>query len=237
MISTNINSDPRYPLFEKLIETVMNDKPQNPFETIELDVRQYSDTAWFEYEQKHIFNDVPQVVGFSSMLKKAGDHFTFDYVGKPLLIVRGKDNIIRCFLNVCRHRGVRLSNAEGVSKALTFSCQYHHWSYDLKGNLIFVPAEEGFPGLDKSCKSLKEIAVEEAHGFIWVNPKLGGRIDLNNFLGNIADDLDNFGLGGGHFFKQSTHICKANWKLLIEAFQDGYHVTRLHKKTVGEFFC
>jgi phenylpropionate dioxygenase-like ring-hydroxylating dioxygenase large terminal subunit len=102
--------------------------------------------------------------------------------------------------------------------------------------LIFVPAEEGFPDFDKSCRSLKEVPLVEAHGLIWVNPNLEGNIDLPNFLGNIADDLDNFELKEGHYFKQSSHTCKANWKLLVEAFQDGYHVTRLHKKTVGEFF-
>tara|TARA_Y100000385_G_C13090086_1_gene638305 strand:- start:1064 stop:2236 length:1173 start_codon:yes stop_codon:yes gene_type:complete len=236
MIATETSTDPRYGLFQELIDTVKNDRPQYPFETIELDVRQYTDESWFQYEKEQIFDDVPIVVGFSSMLKNSGDHFTFDHLDKPLLIVRAKDGQVKCFLNVCRHRGVRLSNADKISQTKTFSCQYHHWTYDLNGSLIFVPAEEGFPGFDKSCRSLKEVPIKEAHGLIWVNPNLDSRIDIQDFLGNIAVDLEEFGLNEGYFFKQSKHVCKANWKLHIEAFQDGYHVTRLHKKTVGGFF-
>ena len=219
-----------------MIDTVKDDVPQVPFRIIEIDTRQYTDRLRFNQEIEHVFSDVPLIVGFSSMLRKPGEHFTFDHAGKPLLIVRGKDNRLRCFLNVCRHRGVRLSNSKEVSDTRTFACQYHHWTYDLEGKLIFVPAEEGFPDLDKSCRALKELAIEEAHGFIWVNLHANGEINLSEFLGNISIDLDEFGMAGDFYFKQSTHVCQANWKLLIEAFQDGYHVTRLHKKTVGEFF-
>jgi phenylpropionate dioxygenase-like ring-hydroxylating dioxygenase large terminal subunit len=236
MESTFINTDPRYPLFQKLIDTVKNDKPQIPFETFELDVRQYIDETWFEHEKKNIFSDSPQIVGFSSMVSEPGDHFTIDYLGPPLLIVRGKDQKLRCFLNVCRHRGVRLSNSDQVSKTKTFSCEYHHWTYDLEGRLIFVPAEEGFPDFDKGCRSLKEVPLAEAYGIIWVNPNINGQIDLDSYLGNIGKDLEEFEFEEGYFFKQSIHKCKANWKLHIEAFQDGYHVTRLHNKSVGGFF-
>ena len=236
MENIDTTTDPRYALFQQLINAVKNKQPQVPFETTEIDIRQYTDEAWFDYEKTHIFSDVPLIIGCGAMLKEAGDHFTLDHAGKPLLIVRGKDGKLRCFLNVCRHRGVRLSNAEEVAKARTFSCQYHHWTYDLEGKLIFVPSEEGFPELDKSCRALKELAIEEKYGFIWVNPKVGGSINLDQFLGNLAVDLDKFGIAESHYFKQATHICNANWKLIIEAFQDGYHVTRLHNKTVGKFF-
>ena len=230
------NIDPRYALFKKLIETVKNDKPQFPFETFELDVRQYTDEDWFDHEKKALFRNTPQIVGFSAMVKESGDHFTIDHLDVPLIVVRGKDQILRCFLNVCRHRGVRLSNSEEVSNTKTFSCQYHHWTYDLAGNLIFIPAEEGFPSFDKTCRSLKEIPLAEKHGLIWVNPGSESNLNIDSFLGNIAIDLKEFDLESGYFFKQSVHVCKANWKLLIEAFQDGYHVTRLHKKSVGGFF-
>jgi Rieske 2Fe-2S family protein len=228
--------DPRYALFQKLVDQAKNKQQPAPFKMTELDTRLYTDEAWFQREMKHIFQDVPLIIGFSCMLPQPGDHFTFDHAGKPMLLVRAKDGKIRCFLNVCRHRGVRLANSPEVSKGRAFTCRYHHWTYDLTGKLIFVPTEESFPGLDKSCRGLKELPVEEEHGFIWVNPRAEGEIDLPGFLGNIASDLDHFGLAGSYFFKQSVHEIKANWKLLIEAFQDGYHVTRLHNKSVGGFF-
>lgn len=236
MNPTVINTDPRYTLFQQLIDSNVNKQPQPPLTVTELDIRRYLDEDWWEKEKAALFSDVPLIIGFSSMLKEPGEHFTFDLAGKPMLIVRGKDGQLRCFLNVCRHRGVRLANSPTISKLRTFACQYHHWTYDLTGKLIFVPSDESFPNLDRSCRSLVPLPIEEAHGFIWVNPNQNGTIDLANFLGNIAVDLDGFGIAQNHFYKQKIHTVQSNWKLIIEAFLDGYHVTRLHNKTVGGFF-
>lgn len=229
-------NDPRYALFETLIDCVTENRPHQPYQVSEIDTRFYTDNDWFEHEQNTIFDDVPLILGPSTMLTEPGQHFTHDHTGKPILVVRGRDKKLRAFLNVCRHRGVRLANAPTVSRKPTFTCPYHHWTYGLDGTLTNVPVEESFPGLDKSCRNLVQLPCEEAHGLIWVNPNKDGEINLPDFLGDIADDLDNFGLKDDYFFKQTVQTRKANWKLIVEAFQDGYHVTRLHKNTVGGFF-
>ena len=229
-------NDPRYALFETLIECVTENRPQEPHQISEIDVRFYTDDDWYQHEQQTIFSDVPLILGPSSMLIEPGQHFTHDHAGKPILVVRGRDKKLRAFLNVCRHRGVRLADAPQVSRKPTFTCPYHHWTYGLDGTLANVPVEESFPELDKSCRNLVQLPCEEAHGLIWVNPNKNGEIKLEQFLGNIATDLDNFGLKDDYFFKQTVQTRKANWKLIVEAFQDGYHVTRLHKNTVGGFF-
>ncbi len=228
--------DPRYDLFETLIGCVTENRPQKPHQTSEIDVRFYTDDDWYAHEQDTIFNDVPLILGPSTMLTEPGQHFTHDHTGKPILVVRGRDKKLRAFLNVCRHRGVRLADAPTVSRKPTFTCPYHHWTYGLDGTLTNVPVEESFPELDKSCRNLVQLPCEEAHGLIWVNPNKDGAINLPEFLGNIADDLNNFGLEQDYFFKQTVQTRKANWKLIVEAFQDGYHVTRLHKNSVGGFF-
>ena len=236
MHPTVMDTDPRYTLFQKLIDSNVNKETQSPHNVTELDIRRYLDEDWLEKEKAMLFSGVPLIIGFSSMLKEPGEHFTFDLAGKPMLIVRGKDGKLCCFLNVCRHRGVRLANSREISKLRTFACQYHHWTYDLTGKLIFVPSDESFPNLDRACRSLVPLPIKEAHGFIWVNPNQNGSIDLANFLGNIAIDLDGFNIVQNYFFKQKIHTVQSNWKLIIEAFLDGYHVTRLHNKTVGGFF-
>ena len=233
---TDTIKDPRISLFEDLLSIIKEDRPQKPHSITKVPVGQYYDPHWFAHEWSEIFTKNPIVVGVSSMIANPGDHFTNDLLGIPLLVVRGKDGRLRCFHNVCRHRGVRLSNNQTVGSTKTFSCPYHHWTYDLEGRLIFVPAEEGFPDLDKSCYSLKEVPLVEKYGLIWVNPYSDESIDIDDFLGNIAFDVEDFGLNSAHFFKQNIHNNSANWKLHIEAFQDGYHVTRLHNKTVGGFF-
>ncbi len=234
MIATE---DPRVKLFGTLVDVVRKDRPQFPFQISKAPVGQYTDPRWFSHEWQTIFKQSPIIAGVSCLVPEPGDHFTNDLLGVPLLIARGKDGRLRCFHNVCRHRGVRLSNADQVERKKTFSCPYHHWTYDLEGRLIFVPAEEGFPNLDKNCLSLKEVPLVEKYGLIWVQPYSETAINIDEYLGNIVVDLDRFGLAKSYFFRQNTHYCKANWKLHIEAFQDGYHVTRLHNKSVGGFFA
>ena len=193
----------------------------------------YTDERWFKREQQYLFAGSPLVVGHTSMLRNSGDHFVHDHSGKPLLVVRGKDEKIRAFLNVCRHRGVRLSNADNVENRSTFVCPYHNWIYELDGALRKVPLKEDcFPELDPQCHDLKELPLHVFEGLILV----GGEDSLPKDLQSLQQDFQAFGLADHSFFRQSVTTKKANWKLIIEAFLDGYHVVRLHRKPVGPLF-
>ncbi|PRC59305.1 2Fe-2S ferredoxin, partial [Mycobacterium sp. ITM-2017-0098] len=61
---------------------------------------------------------------------------------ESVLLVRGRDGLLRAFLNVCRHRGAQLCSdadgAEGVVKR-TLRCPYHSWTYALDGKLVAAP--------------------------------------------------------------------------------------------------
>lgn len=59
---------------------------------------------------------------------------------------------------------------------------------------------------------------------------------LDDHLAGLGADLDTFELADFAFFKQSIKPINCNWKLIQDAFLDGYHVVRLHKNTVGPFF-
>lgn len=196
----------------------------------------YLDEERLHVEREELFQKAPIIVGHTGMLHKAGDHFTFDHLGKPLLIVRGQDDDIRVFLNVCRHRGTRLSNSEEVSRKPNFVCPYHNWIYGLDGALDHVPLEESFEGQDLSCRSLKQLPCQVENGFIYVSLDPEAKPDVTASLGEISKDFAALNMGSQYVFARSVRTKKTNWKLILEAFEDGYHVIRLHRNTVGPMF-
>ena len=53
-------------------------------------------------------------------------------------MIRGKDQEIRVFHNVCSHRGLKILNEPCTLKNV-LRCPYHSWSYDFKGSLVATP--------------------------------------------------------------------------------------------------
>ena len=196
----------------------------------------YTDPDRYASEVKNIFNTSPVIVGHVSQIPRKGDHFTCDHLGQPLLIVRGQDEQVRVFYNICRHRGVRLVSKEGVGRKPSFVCPYHNWTYGLDGQLNHIPCVETFKNDEVENRHLVEVRSGIAGGFIFANLGTDGPTDMSEFLGEISGDFDALGMGDQVFFKQTTRTTKANWKLIIEAFQDGYHVVRLHRNSVGPLF-
>ncbi|MCB1689180.1 MAG: aromatic ring-hydroxylating dioxygenase subunit alpha [Halioglobus sp.] len=223
-------------VFSHLLEEYREGRAAPPFQA-KVDTRFYTDPAWFEKEKAALFSDGPILVGHVAMLKSNGDTFTHDHLGKPIMVVRAGDGEIRAFLNVCRHRGVRLVNSDEVINKTSFVCPYHNWTYGLDGALKHIPLhEESFAGLDAQCHSLKALPLAICEGLIFVNPDPLGSIDLEKHMGMVKADFAAFGMADHVFFRQTVTTLKTNWKLLVDAFQDGYHVTRLHRKTVGPHF-
>ncbi len=201
-----------------------------------LPVSLYTDEDRFRAEQDNIFAKAPIVIGHASQLPRKGDHFTFDHLGQPLLVARGQDEQIRVFYNVCRHRGVRLVSRDGVNRKPSFVCPYHNWTYGLDGALNHVPCLETFKEEEVSNRHLIELPTAVSGGFIYACLDADNTMDMPTFLGDIESDMDALGMGEQKFFRQSTRVTKSNWKLIVEAFQDGYHVVRLHRNSVGPLF-
>src|SRR6185312_6761796 len=64
----------------------------------------YRDAGVYQDERKHIFGRSWLFLGHESQLAEPGAYIAVTLAGYPLLAVRGKDNVIRAFHNVCRHR-------------------------------------------------------------------------------------------------------------------------------------
>jgi phenylpropionate dioxygenase-like ring-hydroxylating dioxygenase large terminal subunit len=192
---------------------------------------------YFELEREKIFRRTWLNVGRIDELPKPGSYIVKDIelLRTSLLFVRGEDDVVRAFHNVCRHRGNRLVG-RCSGKAKGFACNFHGWTYDLEGKLVFVPDEGEFPCLEKTKLGLPPVATEVWQGFIFINLDPEPQQSLVEYLGEIGKDLEGYPFDSMEPVVTYFVDLKANWKVWVDAFQEGYHVPFVHKASVPKGF-
>lgn len=196
----------------------------------------YNSAAYQERELEQLWLRTWQIAGRAEELPQPGDWKVHTIYDQSFVLVRGKDGVIRGFVNACRHRGNRLCHGKGRSKL--FLCPYHNWSYDLDGKLLALPhpdfagATEEFAG-PKEDLGLIPVSVECFGGFIFLNPDPHAP-PLEEFLGPAKEVLDAYRMEDWVVAGPNVReTLECNWKVVIDAFGEGYHVHGVHRELIG----
>jgi choline monooxygenase len=185
----------------------------------------YTEAAALAAEKEKIFARSWQVVGHHDKAANAGDYFTTELIGEPLLIVRGSDGKLRGFYNVCRHRAG--PPAEGCGSRKLFRCGYHGWTYDLQGALISATEMEGVEGFRAEDFALMSVRVEEWFHFIFVNLDRDAR-PLPEVLSELPRQAEKFPFSGMKLFERRIYEMECNWKTYVDNYLEGYHLPSVH---------
>ncbi len=206
--------------------------------TYQIDAKRYTSREQLEKEKEIIFKNYPIVVGPAAQLKATGDYFLHDLTGLPIMVIKGKDGNIRAFLNMCRHRGVRLLEEKKGQIKRSIVCPYHAWFYDTHGCLKGIFHSQGFNNVNAESHSLIELDCWARMGLVFVvpNPQLKGRYDIDQWLQEVYAITEGFDFGDciPYHFKSEQLAC--NWKLLVDGSLEGYHFKIAHARTIGPYF-
>ena len=217
-------------LLERLRANVDSGLPDMCDAPMKVPATAYADTDQYAAEVDEIFLRVPLLVALGCDVREPGDYITFEIAGRPIIVVRGDDGTVRTLLNICRHRGARLTE-EHCGSARRFTCPYHAWSYDTQGALVGVPGDDSFGDLD--VNGLLELPTEERHGAVFASLDPEATLDLDSWLDGLGASLDALRLDELYPYRVPTTIDSPNWKLAADGYLDGYHIGYLHRNTIG----
>jgi phenylpropionate dioxygenase-like ring-hydroxylating dioxygenase large terminal subunit len=194
----------------------------------------YSDPERYRMEFAKIFRREWIYILHETQLPDIGSFETFEIGDVPLLIVRGTDDTIRAFYNVCQHRGHIL--AEGSGRATHFTCRYHAWTYQTDGNVRGAPGLR-IQELPQCRKALRSIETKVRDGFVFVRLESGE----DDFETKFADFFDELHaklpvLNTLRFARRFTAEVDGNWKIMVENYLECYHCSPTHP-ALSELMC
>jgi choline monooxygenase len=199
----------------------------DPQKSYTLPARYYFDPGVYAWEQDAIFGRSWCYVGHLGALKEPGCYITAKVAEQNILVIRGKDDKLRAFYNVCQHRAHELVTGSGQAKVLT--CPYHAWTYHADGRLRTARGSENLPSFDKDEFCLKPVRVEAMANFVFVNldpdaPSLKAQSGaLESEIRSYCPEIDNLVLA-----RVMTYDIEGNWKNSVDNFLECYHCHVAH---------
>ena len=192
-----------------------------------LAARYYTDPEVFRIETDGLLARTWQYGCHTSELENIGDYATFEIAGESLFAIRGRDEKIRVFYNVCQHRAHQLVSGNGTTRVVV--CPYHAWTYELTGELRAGPNIKAVEGFDKSTICLTEVRAEEFLGFLFVNLDPDAA-PMEAWFPNARAEMEAYVPQWARLkpleWVEIPENC--NWKVSVENYSECYHCSLNH---------
>jgi len=202
----------------------------------------YVSDDWFDRERDRIFETQWFALGRVEEVPEPGDHIVCDVVGESVIVTRLRDGELAAYINLCRHRGSRLTDSPGkpaqphVGPSGTFKgsiqCPYHAWTYSFDGRLRAAPFLDKEDGLTKETLPLHHVGVDTWGGFVWVNLRPETAEPLHAQFQSSEAYLANYPLHDIRAVTRIVYEVPANWKAIVENYNECYHCGPVHPELV-----
>ncbi|HVO45342.1 MAG TPA: aromatic ring-hydroxylating dioxygenase subunit alpha [Steroidobacteraceae bacterium] len=193
----------------------------------------YVDPEFLALEQRYLWRRSWLYVCHTDQIDRPGAFLLTRRTGSPIIVVRGKDDVIRAFYNTCRHRGGPIVKSDsGCNEG--FVCGYHGWTYTLDGKLINLRDKRDFVGLDMQQRSLIPVRCERFYNWVFINEDPHAQ-PLEQHFSPFTEYFRQFQPQEWRFVMQEGFDVQCNVKVLMDAFLEVYHLKSIHTDTVDRF--
>ena len=191
----------------------------------------YRSEEVFEAIKEKVFMRTWQWIGDENLVPLSESVHPFilldNYLTEPLLLSRDKEDSIRCFSNVCTHRGNIVVTNPGKVKQLV--CQYHGRRFGLDGTFKSMPEFEEAKNFPRPCDDLYEFVVRALGPLLFVG--LNPAFDFDQVLSPMTERIGFLPL---HQFRYSgilskDYLVNCHWALYCDNYLEGFHIPFVHQ--------
>lgn len=202
--------------------------------TAEVQKSRYTSAEFAELERRYLWTTTWQMACHIDDLPSPGSHVVYDVADESVIVTRTREGEVKAFFNSCLHRGTKLRTDDG--RVGSFRCPFHGWTWDLDGKLAELPAQWDFlhftEGSGSTC--LPEAHVAQWGGFVFVNFASTPE-PFDSYAAKLIDHFADFDMENRYIAFHAMKEVPANWKVVMEAFAEAYHVIATHPQILG--FC
>jgi nitrite reductase/ring-hydroxylating ferredoxin subunit len=194
---------------------------------VKIDTARYFEKRFHDLEVEKLWKRTWQMACREDDIPNVGDYIVYEIAHLSFLIVRTGEHEFKAHYNACLHRGRLLREDDGKG-AREFRCPFHGWSWNLEGALKEITCEWDFPGVRQDAAQLPHAQVGTWDGFVFINPDLAAAPLIDHLGPEMIAHYKKFKLQNRYKQAHAQRVIRANWKVVQEAFMEGYHVIATH---------